>query len=194
MKNTNNNIENINITINNTNNTQSIIGAMKADNRNQLGQATVTLPSGRKLPFYYNGEDDKQLAIKFATICYEATQDDQKCMALMYSCFRLLTAGISPDEVITEYGEELYLDYSKKVVVDGSATVLVELTDEEKKLFKSKPQIKHILLEKLKQYEEEQCRENEEDYDDGYKDGYEEGYDEGFGDGKQYFADKYLRR
>ena len=154
-----------NITITESNNTISVISAMKADQRMNLGVATVTLPDGTQLPFYYNGEDDKQLAIKFATICYEATKNTQKCMALMYSCFKLLTAGISPDEVITEYGGELYLDYGQALIADCDAEILVSLSKEEKKLFKSKAQIKHLLLEKLKRYFEEEY-EDECDEDD----------------------------
>ena len=156
--------ENINIT--ESNNTISVISAMKADQRMNLGVATVTLPDGTQLPFYYNGEDDKQLAIKFATICYEATKNTQKCMSLMYSCFKLLTAGISPDEVITEYDDELYLDYGQALIADGCANILVSLNKEEKKLFKSKAQIKHLLLEKLKRYFEESYEEYDEEDDE----------------------------
>lgn len=156
----------INENSNNQTNVQNIIASMKAEQACQLGVAKVTLPDGTELPFYCNGEEDRKLAIKFTTICWEATKDTNKCMNLMISCFRLLAEGISPDEVINDYPEELYIDYQNGVVVNKYAKTLVSLDKEEKKLFRSKPQQKHLLLEKLKRYFEEEYEEDGEDDDE----------------------------
>ena len=130
----------INENRNNRTNIQNIIASMKEESACQLGIAKVTLPDGTELPFFCNGEEDQKLAVKFATICYEATKDTRKCVNLMMSCFGLLTKDVSPDEVINDYGEELYIDYTKGIIVNKGGEALVSLDKEEKKLFRSKPQ------------------------------------------------------
>lgn len=99
----------------------------------ECGVDEIEFPDGTKEKFYYNGEADRQAAIKFATICVNATTDTPKAKQMMYTCFMLMTKNIVPERIIVlENGIELYLDVNKKGLYTSSGSEYVALTDEEK--------------------------------------------------------------
>ena len=99
----------------------------------ECGVDEIEFPDGTKEKFYYNGEADRQAAIKFATICVNATTNTPKAKQMMYTCFMLMTKNITPERiVILKNGTELYLDVNKKGLYTSSGCEYVVLTDEEK--------------------------------------------------------------
>lgn len=115
----------------------------------QCGGDEIEFPDGSKEKFYYNGEADKQAAIKFATICVNATTDTPKAKRMMYTCFMLMTKNIVPERVIVlEDGTELYLDPKKKGLYTSCGYEYVVLTDEEKKVKMSVEALAMLLKEK----------------------------------------------
>lgn len=140
--------------------TKDVINTMKeinaAANMN-LGIDSIEFPDGTIEPFYYNGEDDRQAAIKFATICVNATTDTIEAKRRMRICFSLKANGINPERIITlDNGKELYLDVKKKALYDGDGSAYVELTEEEKKIKMPVDALALLLKERAnKKYEEE---------------------------------------
>lgn len=136
----------------------------------------VESQTGRTIPagFVCNGEDDRQAAINLARYCMSNAETPEEGQALIYKTQMLLINNITPDEVIDDDYDELYMDYKRGIIVrilpisldqylrwekDPSkgmlgVKVIVSLSEEERKLFKSKAQIKHLLLEKLDRYYE----------------------------------------
>ena len=97
-----------------------------------LGVDTIEFPDGTKEKFFFNGEEDKQAAIRFAQICYNATNDTCKAKQMMATCFALLTNGITPTETVEICGTIYYIDHEKKLLCDSCGNTIVELTEEEK--------------------------------------------------------------
>lgn len=114
----------------------------------QLGIDEVEFPDGTKEKFYYNGEEDRQAAIAFAQICYNATNNTTKAKVMMATCFALLTKGIMPtDTVVLSNGIIYYIDHKRKLLCDSHGNTIVELEDNEKKI-KDKLAIKLLLEER----------------------------------------------
>lgn len=100
----------------------------------ECGFDEIEFPDGTKETFFYNGETDRQAAIKFATICTNATSDTPKAKAMMYTCFALMVKGVCPERIITlNEGIDLYLDTKKKALYDDFGNEFVALTEDEKK-------------------------------------------------------------
>lgn len=148
------------IKINTTESTKNIINAlnaMKADQNINLGIEEIEFPDGSKEKFYYNGESDKQAAVRFAQICIDVcTGDSDKAKSMMASCFMLLTKGYNVDEIVpsAESGidTETYIDYKKGVLLTPRATVISSLTEDELKATKGKKNAltKSLLLERAR--------------------------------------------
>lgn len=148
------------IKINQTVSTPNIINAldaMKADGNINLGIETIEFPDGSKEKFCYNGEADKQAAVRFAQICIDVCAgDSDKAKSMMTSCFMLLTKGYNVDEIVTsaesEIDTETYIDYKKGVLLTPQATVVSSLTEDELKSTKGKKNAltKSLLLERAK--------------------------------------------
>ncbi len=114
----------------------------------QLGIDEVEFPDGTKEKFYYNGEDDRQAAITFAQICYNATNNTAAAKVMMRTCFALLTKGITPmDTTVLGDGITYYIDYKRKLMCDSNGNILVELEEDEKKI-KDKLAIRRLLEER----------------------------------------------
>ena len=96
----------------------------------------IEFPDGTKEKFYCNGEEDKQAAINFAQICYNATNDTMKAKQMMATCFALLTKNITPT-VMTVLGDGItyYIDHNRKLLCDKYGNIVVELEDDEKEIF-----------------------------------------------------------
>ena len=112
-----------------------------------LGVDEIEFPDGTKEKFYYNGEEDRQAAINFAQICFNATNDTCKAKEMMCVCFALLTKGITPTEMTEICGVTYYIDHEQKLLCDSCGNKIVELTDEEKAI-KDKQAISIILRER----------------------------------------------
>lgn len=129
----------------------------------QLGIDEVEFPDGTKEKFYYNGEEDRQAAITFAQICYNATNNTAAAKAMMRTCFALLTKGITPmDTTVLGDGITYYIDYKRKLMCDSYGNILVELEEDEKKC-KDKLLIKRLLEERA---ESKLAWDNYDDEDD----------------------------
>ena len=114
----------------------------------KLGIDEVEFPDGTKEKFYYNGEEDRQAAITFAQICYNATNNTQAAKAMMKTCFALLSNGITPmDTTVLGDGITYYIDYKRKLMCDSRGDILVELEEDEKKI-KDKLAIRRLLEER----------------------------------------------
>lgn len=122
----------------NTNN-KNLIETMAelANNPNiNLGIDEIEFPDGTKEKFYYNGEEDRQAAIAFAQICFNATNDTIKAKQMMSVCFALLTKGITPTEqTVLGDGITYYIDHNRKLLCDKYGNIVVELEDDEKEIF-----------------------------------------------------------
>ena len=97
-----------------------------------LGIDKIEFPDGSKEKFFFNGEEDRQAALNFAQICYNATNDTAKAKEMMFVCFALLTKGITPTESVVVDGATCYIDHNKKLICDACGHTIAELTDEEK--------------------------------------------------------------
>lgn len=121
---------------------------LKATPNMNLGIDEVEFPDGTKEKFYYNGEDDRQAAIAFAQICYNATNNTIAAKRMMATCFALLTKGITPmDTTVLGDGITYYIDYKRKLMCDSHGNILVELEEDEKKI-KDKLAIRRLLEER----------------------------------------------
>ena len=121
---------------------------LKAVSIIQLGIDEVEFPDGTKEKFYYNGEEDRQAAITFAQICYNATNDTAKAKVMMQTCFALLTKGITPT-AMTVLGDGItyYIDHKRKLLCDKYGDIIVELEEDEKEI-KDKLAITRLLEER----------------------------------------------
>jgi hypothetical protein len=122
-----------------TNNNMNLIETMaelaNTPNMN-LGIDEIEFPDGTKEKFYYNGEADRQAAINFAQICYNATNDTAKAKRMMQTCFTLMTKGITPtEETVLGDGGTYYIDHNHKLLCDKYGEIIVELEDDEKEIF-----------------------------------------------------------
>lgn len=134
-----------------------------------LGIDEVEFPDGTKEKFYFNGEADRQAAINFATICYNATNDTAKCKQMMFTCFMLLSNGITPTEIVTlNNGATAYIDHERRLIADGSGNIITELADDEKEAIGDNLIITRLLVERANAT----LRNNHIDdyYDDDYDD------------------------
>ena len=132
----------------------------------ECGIDEIEFPDGTKEKFYYNGEADKQAAIKFATICVNATTDTPKAKAMMATCFQLMINNIVPERaLVLENGKELYLDVEKKALYTNYGTVYVSLTDEEKETKMSTDVLAMLLKERAERKVAEETTYNYEDCD-----------------------------
>lgn len=114
----------------------------------QLGIDEVEFPDGTKEKFYYNGEEDKQAAITFAQICYNATNNTAAAKVMMATCFALLTKGIMPTEMtVLGDGCTYYIDHKRKLLCDKYGNIITELEEDEKKI-KDKLAISRLLQER----------------------------------------------
>ena len=122
-----------------TNNNKNLIETMNelANTPNmKLGVDEIEFPDGTKEKFYYNGETDRQAAIAFAQICFNATNDTAKAKQMMRNCFALMTKGIMPtEEVVLCDGYAYYIDHNRKLLCDKYGNIIVELADDEKEIF-----------------------------------------------------------
>lgn len=102
----------------------------------KLGIDEIEFPDGTREKFYYNGELDRQAAITFAQICYNATHNTIEAKRMMATCFALLTKGITPT-AMTVLGDGItyYIDHSRKLLCDKYGNIVVELEDDEKAIF-----------------------------------------------------------
>ena len=133
-----------------------------------LGIDEVEFPDGTKEKFYYNGEEDRQAAITFAQICYNATNNTAKAKQMMKTCFALLTKGITPTAMTAlNDGITYYIDHKRKLLCDSYGNIIVELEEDEKKI-KDKLAISRLLQERAERkiWEEECgcCCDDEDDW------------------------------
>ena len=121
-----------------TNNNKNLIDTMaelaNTPNMN-LGVDEIEFPDGTREKFYYNGEADRQAAIAFAQICFNATNDTAKAQEMMANCFALIIKGITPTEEVLIDGIIYYIDHNRKLLCDKNGEIIVELDDDEKEIF-----------------------------------------------------------
>lgn len=122
------------LTTNNKNLIDTMAELANTPNMN-LGIDEIEFPDGTKEKFYYNGEADRQAAIAFAQICFNATNDTAKAKQMMSQCFALMTKGITPTEEILIDGITYYIDHNRKLLCDRYGEIIVELEDDEKEIF-----------------------------------------------------------
>lgn len=136
----------------------------------ECGVDEIEFPDGTKEKFFYNGEADREAAIKFATICVNATNDTPKAKAMMATCFWLMVNNVKPERIVMlKNGRELYLDVDKKALYNSNGTAYVELTDEEKETKMSADVLAMLLKERAeRKVAEEQVYDHDDcyDYDD----------------------------
>lgn len=146
-----------------------VINEMSKRNNISLGIASIEFPDGTVEKYYYNGEADKQAAVDFAQICLDAcNSDSRKAKRMMYTCFMLMSKGITPTEIVElNDGNEYYIDHKQRILTDGNGNIVVALTDEEKKqVGNSKGAISLILKERANRLLEED--DNEDDDSDDF--------------------------
>ena len=146
-----------------------VIKEMNKRSNISLGIASIEFPDGTVEKYYYNGEADKQAAIDFAQICLDAcNSDSRKAKRMMYTCFMLMSKGITPTEIVElNDGNEYYIDHKQRILTDGNGNIVVALTDEEKKqVGGSKGAISLILKERANRLLEEDCDDEDDDSDD----------------------------
>ena len=142
-----------------------IINEMNKRSNISLGIASIEFPDGSIEKYYYNGEEDRQAAVDFAQICLDAcNSDSRKAKRMMYTCFMLMSKGITPTEIVElNDGNEYYIDHKQRILTDGNGNTIVALTDKEKKqVGGSKGAISLILKERANRLLEE---DNDEDDD-----------------------------
>ena len=123
--------------LNNTNkNVIETMAELKNISNINLGVDEIEFPDGTKEKFYYNGEEDRQAAITFAQICFNATHNTNAAKQMMATCFALLTKGIAPTEMtVLGDGITYYIDHNRKLLCDKYGNIIVELEDDEKEIF-----------------------------------------------------------
>ena len=130
---------------------------LKSTSGINLGIDEIEFPDGTKEKFYYNGEADRQAAINFAQICYNATNNTEQAKCMMATCFALLTKNIMPTEAVTlEDGLTYYVDHKRKLLCDKYGNIVVELEEDEKAI-EDKLAITRLLKERAERviWEEE---------------------------------------
>lgn len=133
----------------NNKNVVEVAAEIKRLNTINLGIDEIEFPDGTKEQFYFNGEADRQAAINFATICYNATNNTVECKQMMFTCFMLLSNGITPTEIVTlNNGITAYIDHEKRLIADGNGNVIVELADDEKEAIGDNLIITRLLIER----------------------------------------------
>lgn len=170
-------------------NVVEVMEELKKNNNMQMGIDEVEFPDGTKEKFFYNGEEDRQAAIEFAQICYDATHNTPAAKQMMFTCFMLMTHNIKPSTIVEIDGDKYYVDHNRKLICDARANIIAELSDEEKTI-EDKQAITLLLKERAERYIAQQCEdcesalkswfeENNHDYD-AYCDNedYEDDYDE----------------
>jgi len=140
----------------------------------ECGVDEIEFPDGTKEKFYYNGENDRQAAIKFATICVNATNNTAKAKKMMVTCYQLMINNIVPERIITvEDVGDLYLDVEKKALYTSFGTEYVSLSKEEKDIDMSTDVLAMFLKERAERkaenafniYDNDDC-DSEEDEED----------------------------
>lgn len=115
----------------------------------ECGVDEIEFPDGTKEKFFYNGEADREAAVKFATICVNATSNTPKAKTMMATCFWLMANNVKPERIVVlEDGRELYLDVDKKALYNSNGTAYVELTDGEKETKMSADVLAMLLKER----------------------------------------------
>ena len=142
------------------------LNEIKAQPNMNCGIDEIEFPDGTKEKFYFNGEDDRQAAIKFATICVNATDNTQEAKRMMYICFQLMTKNVNADRIVEVNGCEYYLDHNQGKLFDGNGYKVVGLTEEEMALELNIDAMALILKERAKN----QTMAFDMDYDDDYDD------------------------
>ena len=146
-----------------------VINEMNKRNNISLGIASIEFPDGTVEKYYYNGEADKRAAVDFAQICLDAcNSDSRKAKRMMYTCFMLMSKGITPTEIVElNDGNEYYIDHKQRILTDGNGNTIVALTDEEKKqVGNSKGAISLILKERANRLLEEGDNDEDDNSDD----------------------------
>ena len=146
-----------------------VINEMNKRSNISLGIASIEFPDGSIEKYYYNGEEDRQAAVDFAQICLDAcNSDSRKAKRMMYTCFMLMSKGITPTEIVElNDGNEYYIDHKQRILTDGNGNIVVALTDKEKKqVGGSKGAISLILKERANRLLEED--DNEDDDSDDF--------------------------
>ena len=146
-----------------------IINEMNKRSNISLGIASIEFPDGTVEKYYYNGEEDRQAAIDFAQICLDAcNSDSRKAKRMMYTCFMLMSKGITPTEIVElNDGNEYYIDHKQRILTDGNGNIVVALTDEEKKkVGNGKGAISLILKERANRLLEDDDNDEDDDSDD----------------------------
>lgn len=146
-----------------------VIREMSKRSNLNMGIASIEFPDGSIEKYYYNGEEDRQAAIDFAQICLDAcNSDSRKVKQMMRICFKLMSKGITPTEIVElNDGNEYYIDHKQRILVDGNGNIIVELNDEEKKqVGSSKGAILLILKERANRLLEEDYDDYDDDEDD----------------------------
>ena len=146
-----------------------VINEMNKRSNISLGIASIEFPDGTVEKYYYNGEEDRQAAIDFAQICLDAcNSDSRKAKRMMYTCFMLMSKGITPTEIVElNDGNEYYIDHKQRILTDGNGNIVVALTDEEKKkVGNGKGAISLILKERANRLLEDDDNDEDDDSDD----------------------------
>lgn len=113
-----------------------------------LGTDEVEFPDGTKEKFIYNGEEDRQAAINFAQICFNATNDTKSAKQRMAICYALLIKGITPtEETVLGDGGTYYIDHKRKLLCNKYGNIIVEL-EEDEKVIEDKLAITRLLQER----------------------------------------------
>ena len=167
----NNNMENTTKLVSNQrqDNVIDVINEMNKRSNISLGIASIEFPDGTVEKYYYNGEEDRQAAIDFAQICLDAcNSDSRKAKRMMYTCFMLMSKGITPTEIVElNDGNEYYIDHKQRILTDGNGNIVVALTDEEKKkVGNGKGAISLILKERANRLLEDDDNDEDDDSDD----------------------------
>ena len=131
---------------------------LKMQKNIKLGIDEIEFPDGSKEKFYYNGEEDKQAAIDFAQICFNATNNTGLAKQMMATCFALLTKDITPTATtVLSDGITYYIDHKRKLLCDKYGNIIVELEEDEQEI-KDKLAITRLLEERaLRKIWEDEC-------------------------------------
>ena len=123
----------------------------------KLGIDEIEFPDGSKEKFYFNGEADRQAALRFAQVCYNATNDTAKAKRMMATCFALLTKGITPHyETVLSDGMPYFVDYERMLLCDKYGNIVVELEEDERGII-DELAIRRLLEERAERVIWENC-------------------------------------
>lgn len=147
----------------NKNVVETMAELMNTPNMN-LGIDEIEFPDGTKEKFYYNGEEDRQAAIAFAQICFNATNDTIKAKQMMATCFALMVRNITPTEIVVlSDGNTYYVDHERKLLCTAYGNIITELEEDEKAIV-DKLAITRLLTERAERIIWEEYNDDEEDY------------------------------